>query len=161
MRNIALGMIAVTLSGAFALAEDRAPLERASVAPTESASVLHEFSREMLECSVYYRIAVQCFEDYPDPRAPKVASEYGAAVDQLTAVALGIARSIGQSDAAFRSFTAMIMKDQMAAIKQSCANISMLQQRYAAFCQDLARSPNDRFRELLAGKTCTGEYRCQ
>ena len=71
MRNVALGLIAVTLSGAFALAEDRAPIER--------AAILHEFSREMLECSVYYRVANQCFEDYPDPRASKVASEYRAA----------------------------------------------------------------------------------
>ena len=153
MRNVALGMIAVTLSGAFALAEDRAPIER--------ASVLREFCGEMLECSVYYRVANQCFEDYPDPRASKVASEYRAAVDRLTAVALGIAYSIGQREAALVSSTALIMKDQMAAINRSCINIPVLQQRYAAFCQHLAQSPDDRFRELLVGKTCPGEYRCQ
>lgn len=153
MRSVALAVIAATLSSAFALAEDRAPTER--------ASVLHEFSGEMLECSVYYRVAIQCFEDYPDPRAPKVASEYRAAMDQLTTVALGIARSIGQSEAAFMSSAAIIMKDQMAAINQSCTNISVLEQRYAAFCQHLARSPDDRFRELAAGKACTAEYRCQ
>jgi hypothetical protein len=153
MRNVTLGLIAVTLSGTFALAEDRALTER--------TSVLHEFSGEMLECSVYYRVALQCFEDYPDPRATKVASEYRAAAEQLTAVARGIAHSIGQSEAAFGSSIALIMKDQTAAINQSCINISVLQRRYAAFCQHLAQSPDDRFRELLARKICTGEYTCQ
>jgi hypothetical protein len=153
MRNVVLGVIAVTLSGALALAEDTASIER--------ASVLHEFSGEMLECSVYYRVAVQCFENYPDPRAPKIASEYRTAVDHLTAGAFALARSIGQSEAAFTSSTALMMKEQTAAINQSCSNISVLQQRYAAFCQHLAQLPDERFRELLAGKTCTREYRCQ
>jgi len=101
MRNVALGVVAVTLSGAFALVEERGPIER--------ASVLHEFSGEMPECSVYCRVAVQCFEGYPDPRAPNVASEYRAAVDQLNAVVLGTALSIGQSEGAFMSSAALMM----------------------------------------------------
>jgi hypothetical protein len=79
----------------------------------------------------------------------------------LTAAAHGIARSTGQSEAAFMASAELTMKDQMAAIRESCMNIFVLQRRYAAFCQHLAQSPDDRFRELLAGKTCTGEYRCQ
>jgi hypothetical protein len=153
MRNVVVGVLAATLSGAPALSQDKAEVER--------ASVLHEFSDEMLECSVYYRVAVRCFENYPDPRAAKVESEYRAAADQLTTIALRIARSIGQSNAAFTSSATLMMREQMAAINQSCIKISVLQERYAAFCQHLAASPDDRFNELLAGKTCGGEYRCQ
>jgi hypothetical protein len=37
------------------------------------------------------------------------------------------------------------MKD----INNSCVNVSILQERYATFCKDLAQHPDQRFKELV------------
>ena len=38
-----------------------------------------------------------------------------------------------------------LMKD----INNSCVNVSILQERYATFCKDLAQHPDQRFKELV------------
>jgi hypothetical protein len=48
----------------------------------------------------------------------------------------------------------------MASMNKSCANMSIINEKYGVFCQQLAQSPDVRLKELMAGKRCNGSCRC-
>ncbi len=119
---------------------------------------MNEFSSELLECAAYFFVSAQCIENHPDPRAPKLASDYRSAAEKLTGIAITTGRSVGISDDAFAARTRLTFAQQMKSINNNCINVSVLLDRYSDFCMHLSRTPDQRLDELTAGKFCTGTY---
>jgi hypothetical protein len=130
--------------------------------PTETPSILHELSGEMFECVSYFYIVAQCVENTPnEPGSAKLASDYRANADRLNDLAVKVAQSAGETAASILAYMKLVTETQKSSVNGSCINVSVLLERYSAFCKHMAQSPDNRLNELTAGKTCTAEYQCR
>jgi hypothetical protein len=122
-----------------------APVHAQSKANTDWAT--NELSSEMVECGQYFLLSWVCFKDYPQAEA--VANNYRAASDQINQLVFRVGRSVGLTErglaARMKSANDSLMKE----INKSCVNFSILQERYAAFFENLLQQPDQRHKELV------------
>jgi hypothetical protein len=82
----------------------------------------------------------------------------------LAKTALGLAistgRVVGLTSASVEAKSKPVAAGQMQSINSNCLNIRDLSERYDAFCKQLMQVPDNRFEELLAGRICTGLFKC-
>jgi hypothetical protein len=117
---------------------------------------LNELSGELLECSVYFRIASECVKGHPDagdlPKQLEIASR------NIGTLAVSTGRSLGVSDDAYVARMKMKSRSLMAQLSGNCVNISVLMERYQTFCVALHNNADPRLVELMKGKKCGGSY---
>ena len=115
----------------------------------------------MSECATYFIVTSQCFADFPDRRAAGAVANFKQAADNLQAEAFRLGKPGGTTVEAIFARSKMMMERHMASINKNCANVSILQERYTAFCALLTQNPDQRIKELLVGVQCNGSYRCE
>ncbi len=130
-------------------------------AQSNRSNALNELTGEMLECSVYYVISANCIEGHPDPDAPRLVKTYKGLANDILALAIKTGKSGGVSEDAVNARLTPVSKDLMGSIGNKCVMINVLFDRYDNFCKQLARNVDARLNELLAGKKCSGMYRCK
>jgi hypothetical protein len=130
-------------------------------AQSNRANAVNELTGEMLECSVYYVISAQCIEGHPDPDAPGLVKTYKGLANDIATLAINTGKTVGVSDDAVNARLSLISKNLMASIGNKCVSISVLFEKYDSFCKQLAKNVDARLKELLAGKKCSGIYRCK
>jgi hypothetical protein len=130
-------------------------------AQSNKTNAINELTGEMLECSVYYIISANCIEGHPDPDAPGLVKTYKGLANDIATLAISTGKSVGVSDDAVNARLSLISKDLMGSIGNKCVMINVLFDRYDDFCKQLAKNVDARLKELLAGKKCTGIYRCK
>ena len=114
-----------------------------------------------MECSVYYVISAQCIEGHPDPDAPALVKTYKGLANDIAVLAINKGKSVGVSEDAVNARLSLISKNLMGSIANKCVNINVLLEKYDSFCKQLAKNVDARLKELLAGKKCSGIYRCK
>ena len=82
--------------------------------------------------------------------------------NRKTALSLAIStgRIVGVTSASVEARSKPVAAGQMQSIDGNCLNIRDLSERYDAFCKRLMQVPDNRFEELLAGRICTGLFKC-
>jgi len=130
-------------------------------AQSNKTNAINELTGEMLECSVYYIISAQCIEGHPDPDAPGLVKTYKGLANDIATLAISTGKSVGVSDDAVNARLSLITKNLMDSIANKCVMINVLFDRYDNFCKQLVQNVDARLKELLAGKKCTGIYRCK
>jgi len=123
-------------------------------------AALNELSGEYLECSAYFTVTAYCMAGYPAPTVPKLLRDYQSSAKTALGLATSTGRAVGLTSASVEATSKLVATSQMQSINDGCANIRDLSQRYDAFCKKLLQVPDERFAELLAGKICTGLFRC-
>jgi hypothetical protein len=109
----------------------------------------NELSAEMIECGQYFLISWACFKDFPNPEAQAMANEYRAASDQISQLGFTVGKSVGLLEEAALARMRMANDRLSKEINKNCTNISILLERYASFCKNLAQRPDQRFLELV------------
>lgn len=127
----------------------------------QTINALNQLSSEMSECATYFIVTSQCFADFPDRRAAGAVANFKQAADNLQAEAFRLGKPGGTTVEAIFARSKMMMERHMASINKNCANVSILQERYTAFCALLTQNPDQRIKELLVGVQCNGSYRCE
>jgi hypothetical protein len=130
-------------------------------AQSNKADAVNELTGEMLECSIYYIISANCIEGHPDPDAPELVKTYKGLANDIAVLAISIGKSVGVSEDAVNARLGLISKNLMGSIGNKCVMINVLFDRYDNFCKQLAKNVDARLKELLAGKKCSGIYRCK
>ena len=123
-------------------------------------AALNELSGEYLECSAYFTVTAYCMGGYPAPTVPKLLRDYQHSAKAALGLAISTGRAVGLTSASVEATSKLVATSQMQSINSGCSNIRDLSQRYDAFCKQLLQAPDERFAELLAGKICTGLFRC-
>ena len=100
----------------------------------------------MTECGQYFLVSWACFKDFPSTRAEAAAKDYRAAADQISQLALRVAKSVGMSEQAVAARTRVANDSLNKEINKNCANLSTLQERYATFCKKLSRRRDERLK---------------
>jgi len=119
-----------------------------------------ELSGEMLECAVFFAIGAQCVRGHAHQSVPGVVTDAMQAFQDMLDLARKTGRTVGVSDAAATARRNTVTDAMLKAMGGNCNNIGVILERYADFCEQLRRDADPRLKELLAGKTCTGTYRC-
>jgi hypothetical protein len=109
----------------------------------------NELSSEMIECGQYFLIASTCIKNFPNPQAATVASDYRAASDQITQFAYEIGKSVGLTAEALAARMRLANSQLLKNTNNNCTNISILQERYATFCNNLKQHPQQRLGQLV------------
>lgn len=148
------------LTGALVVLSLPSYLHAQQPSAQQSIDALNQLSSEISECATYFIVTSQCFANFPDPRAANAVAGYKQAADNLQAEAFKLGKPGGTTMEAIFARSKMMMDRHMARINKNCANVSILQERYTAFCGLLTQNPDQRIVELFAGKRCNGSYRC-
>jgi hypothetical protein len=109
----------------------------------------NNLSGEMIECGQYFLISWACLREFPSPQAESVASDYRRASDEISQLAFQVGRLVGLSEEAAAARMRLVNDNLSREISNNCTNISILQERYAAFCKNLTQHPDERFKELV------------
>lgn len=123
---------------------------QAVAAPLSYKNAVDELSSEMSQCSAFFAISAQCFERYPDSRAQQIASQFRQTADSTGIIAKDIGKTAGVSQAAIDARLKQDFRDQSRLIKNSCINLSVIQNRYGNFCKRIAQDPVARLDVLKA-----------
>ena len=126
----------------------------------EKIAALNALSGEYLECAAYFSATGYCMNGYPAPSVPKIVRDYQQAAKTALSRAITTGRAAGATNPSAEAQSKPVGAAQRQSIKSNCLNISDLSQRYDAFCKQLMQAPDRRVEELLAGRYCTGQYRC-
>jgi|SRR5689334_14551543 hypothetical protein len=121
---------------------------------------VNELSGELLECSVYFTIGVQCMRGHPDPSIPRLIKTYEEMSTTAGVKSMQVGKVVGVTDAAVGSRMKLITNEMTKSMNNNCVNISVLLERYANFCQQLLQDMDPRLIELKQDKKCTGSYKC-
>src|SRR5947209_3576212 len=130
-------------------------------AQSNKTNAIDELTGEMLECSVYYIISANCIEGHPNPDAPGLVKTYKGLANDIATLAISTGKSVGVSDDAVNARLSLITKNLMDSIANKCVMINVLFDRCDNFCKQLVGNVDARLKELLAGKKCSGIYRCK
>ena len=122
---------------------------RAQSTKTDTDWATNELSSEMTERGQYFLVSWACFKDFPHPQAEAAAKEYRAASDQISELALQVGKSVGMNVQAATARMRLANDAMNKKINNNCANVSILQERYATFCKGLSQRPDQRFKELV------------
>ena len=125
----------------------------------EKMAALNALSGEYLECAAYFSATAYCINGYPAPSVPKIVRDYQQAAKTALSRAISTGRVAGVTNSTAEAQSKPVGVAQRQ-IKSNCLNISDLSERYDAFCKQLMQAPDKRVEELLAGRYCTGQYRC-
>jgi hypothetical protein len=107
-------------------------------------------------------MAALSFADGPlRPDAPGLVKTYKGLANDIAVLAIQTGKSVGVSEDAVNTRLSLISKDLMGSIGNKCVMINVLFDRYDNFCKQLAKNVDARLKELLAGKKCSGIYRCK
>jgi hypothetical protein len=126
----------------------------------EKIAALNALSGEYLECAAYFSATAYCRNGYPAPSVPKIVRDYQQAAKTALSRAISIGRVAGVTNSTAEAQSKPVGAAQRQSIKSNWLNISDLSERYDAFCKQLMQAPDRRVEELLAGRYCTGQYRC-
>lgn len=126
----------------------------------DKVAALHALSGEYLECSAYFSMAAYCMAGYPSPIVPKIVSDYRNAARTAFRLAISTGRVVGAINSSVEARSKPVGAAQTQSVKSDCLNISDQSERYGVFCKQLMQGPDRRTEELLAGRYCTGLYRC-
>jgi hypothetical protein len=91
---------------------------------------------------------------------PKIVRDYQQAAKAALSLAISTGRVARVTNSSADAQSKPVGAAQRQSIKSNCLNISDLSERYDAFCTQLMQAPDKRVEELLAGRYCTGQYRC-
>ena len=126
----------------------------------EKIAALNALSGEYLECAAYFSATAYCINGYPAPSVPKIVRDYQQAAKTALSRAISTGRVAGVTNSTAEAQSKPVGAAQRQSIESSCLSISDLSERYDAFCKQLMQTPDRRVEELLAGRYCTGQYRC-
>jgi hypothetical protein len=116
---------------------------------------------EMIECAAYFRMTSGCLAKQPEEKAKQLAERY----EQQAVNMLGNAIQLGTPNGLTVDGAAAFLKSMATSMDEAmgghCINIGVIFERYSAFCKKLGENPAARVDELLAGKRCSGSYRCK
>jgi hypothetical protein len=121
---------------------------------------VNALSAELLECSVYFTITVQCVRGHPDPSVPRIIENFEEMSKKAGVMSIQVGKIVGVTDAAVGSRMKLITNEMMKSMNNDCVNIAVLLERYTNFCQRLLQDADPRLIELKQGKKCTGSYKC-
>jgi hypothetical protein len=126
----------------------------------EKIAALNTLSGEYLECAAYFSAVAYCMTGYPAPLVPKISRDYQQAAKIALSRANSTGRVAGGTDSLAEAQSKPVGATKGQSIKSNCLNFSDLAEHYDAFCKQLMQAPDKRVEELLAGRYCTGQYRC-
>ena len=126
----------------------------------EKIAALNALSGEYLECAAYFSATAYCMNGYPAPSVPKIVRDYQQVAKTALSRAISTGRVAGVTNSTAEAQSKPVGALQRQSIKSNCLNMSNLSERYDAFCKQLMQAPDKRVEELLAGRYCTGQYRC-
>jgi hypothetical protein len=149
-----LGFAAVCILVVAGSARADSQTERETFAATE-------LSDEMLECSVYFRIAAACMKGVPDMRVPETIKALNERAAKIGNLAQRAGADVGMSREGQRERSKALHATLMGEIHNTCGHISILLRTRHTFCERLIENPDPRFAELLQSqKKCVGSYKC-
>jgi hypothetical protein len=149
-----LGFAAVCILVVAGSARADSQTERETFAATE-------LSDEMLECSVYFRIAAACLQNVPDTRVPQAIKALNDEAVKVSRLAQRTGADVGMSREGQRERSKALHGSLMGEIHNTCEHISILLHTRHTFCERLIENPDPRFAELLQHqKKCVGSYKC-
>jgi hypothetical protein len=160
MWKVVLAVFALGFSGAVASAQNHADNVDSIALQRNKMAALNELSGEYLECSAYFKVTAYCLAGYPAPPVPKLQRDYHDWAKTALTLAISTGRVLGLTGASVEATSKLVATSQMQSINGDCLNIRDLSERYGAFCKQLLQAPDGRFAELLAGKICTGLFKC-
>ena len=126
----------------------------------EKIAALNALSGEYLECAAYFSATAYCMNGYPAPSVPKIVRDYQQVAKTALSRAVSTGRVAGVTNSTAEAQSKPVGAAQRQSIKSNCLSMSNLSERYDAFCKQLMQAPDRRVEELLAGRYCTGQYRC-
>jgi hypothetical protein len=126
----------------------------------EKIAALNALSGEYLECAAYFSATAYCMNGYPAPSVPKIVRDFQQVAKTALSRAISTGRLAGVTNSTAEAQSKPVGAAQRQSIKSNCLNMSDLSERYDAFCKQLMQAPDRRVEELLAGRYCTGQYRC-
>ncbi len=138
---VAAGWIIIGTCGAWAQSRSDAEQRAAT-----------ELSGEMLECSVYFRIAATCMHGVPDTRVPETIRYLNENASKIGELAISTGAPVGVTVEAQQARSKSLHGELMNSIFNKCHNISILLHRYHNFCLRLVDHADLRRAELLQQK---------
>lgn len=160
MWKLALAVIALGFTIALASAQNQIDKVDPIAFQKTKTAALNELSGEYLECSAYFTVAAYCVAGYPSPTLPKIVRDYQHLAKTALSLAISTGRIVGLTSASVEARSKPVAAGHMQSIDGNCLNIRDLSERYDAFCKRLMQVPDNRFEELLAGRICTGLFKC-
>ena len=160
MWKLVLVVLALCFSYALASAQNHIDKVDSGMLQKNKMAALNELSGEYLDCSAYFTVTTHCMSGYPAPTVPKLLRDYQSSAKTALGLAISTGRVVGLTSASVEATSKLVVASQMQSVNDGCANIRNLSQRYDAFCKNLLQVPDKRFAELLAGKICTGLFKC-
>jgi hypothetical protein len=123
---------------------------------SDENAVMREVSSELQICSAYDAVMSRCMGQ----QEPRVSVGYDKSATNLERLARDNKYSLGQSPEAY-GVQSEIYRDAMLKATSNCANLAILEQRYATFCQRLEVNVDGRVREWTScvrgnEKSCGG-----
>ena len=158
-KSLLLG-IAFALVTAQSFAQNRTDRVSQVTVEENKTAALNELSNEYLECAAYFTVTAHCIAGYPALRVPKLVRDNRL----LAKTALGLAISnsgVRLTNASAEAGSKSVAPTLMRSIDGNCLNIRDLSERYDAFCKRLMTEPSERLADLLAGRMCTGFFKCE
>jgi hypothetical protein len=156
MPKAALTMLALCLSYTVASARS----DNIEPGSPQKIAALNALAGEYLQCSAYFTVVRYCMVGFPAPAIPKLLRDYQQSAKSALNLAVSTSRVAGLNTASVEATSKLISATQMQSISSDCSNIGDLSERYGRFCNQLLRSSDERFAELLAGKICTVIFKC-
>ena len=160
MWKLVLAVISLGITIAPASAQSQIDTVDTLAFQKSKTAALNELSDEYLECSAYFTVTAYCMSGYPAPSVPKIVRDYQQAARTTLSLAISTGRVVGVTKASVEARSKPVAAAQMQSVNSNCLNISNLSERYGVFCKQLMQVPDKRIEDLLAGRTCTGLYKC-
>jgi len=160
MWKLVLVVLALCFSNVLASAQNHIDKVDSAALQKNKMAALNALSGEYLECSAYFTVIAYCMGGYPAPTVPKLLRDYQQSAKTALGLAISTGRAVGLTSASVEATSKLVATSQMQSVNSGCSNIRDLSQRYDAFCKQLLQVPDERFAELLAGKICTGLFKC-
>jgi hypothetical protein len=143
-------MLKLVLAAGWIITGTCGALAQSSSDAEKSAAT--ELSGEMLECSVYFRIAATCMQGVPDTRVPQTIRELNKNASKIGELAISTGATAGVTVEAQQARSTSLHDEMTRSIFNKCHNISILLHRYHNFCLRLIDHADLRRAELLQQK---------
>ena len=155
-----LSFVLIVFGFSIGLASAQSQIAKVDPLNKNKTTALARLSGEYLECSAYFSVTAYCMADYPAPAVTKIVRDYQDAAKTALKLTTSADSLAGVNNSSADARSKLFAVAQMEPVKRNCLNISDLSERYDAFCKQLMQAPDRRMDELLAGKICTGLFKC-
>jgi hypothetical protein len=112
----------------------------------------NEFSQENAQCAAFYSEIIHCFSGWGDARFnAEQRADYEKIRDAAAERQVLAGKKAGLSDKAEVARSQLAMKSVLGEIDNDCVNISVILNKYGAFCKALIENPAQRLEQLTTG----------